>query len=527
LWFLEVTWQKLSQNPQAQLRECFDLVSGTSAGGINALAVAMGIPMKRVLQMWQEEARYKIFDNSLRHAWVFKRGPLEEAPWALTQWGYPLAQTMKWCVQGWVVLTLIALLICGFTLTQKALLSFWDWVVPIESIQLLAENLVHLIEKALYHAHHPIESPDTAVPSSLLPGLIPQGVLQLWSVLTSWQTWQNIAKWTLLWTFYVSLFLGLVGIFWRTLGESLWVWGNNVLSPMIDTLFWPIRQLWGGKSLFLPGVLHHPIYKNNQLKASLKTLFTNPETQRQYTLNDLQNPQCPHVLIPTTDLTDGTPFYFRDPQSTYYPRPEEPTTTEALWDTPLWQVALATSAGPVFFPTVTIPQLKKQFADGGLFANTPDLLAFHEASAYLGYAPQAIILLSLGTLEHQLRHTGEEEERWGVVDWLLENMYLIALLLGLQHAWQRPLLQHWLGERYLRVDLPHMSQEHTMTNLTPPVLQHEVEAWINETSFDFTDDEAFRAIEQCFKLTTQILPMSWFKRWIFQCPDTKPINPIP
>ncbi|MFM7468342.1 MAG: patatin-like phospholipase family protein [Vampirovibrionales bacterium] len=60
LWFLELTWQKLSKNPHAQLRECFDLVSGTSAGGINALAVAMGIPMKRLLQLWQEEARYKI-----------------------------------------------------------------------------------------------------------------------------------------------------------------------------------------------------------------------------------------------------------------------------------------------------------------------------------------------------------------------------------------------------------------------------------------------------------------------------------
>ncbi|MFC7698268.1 patatin-like phospholipase family protein [Bradyrhizobium sp. GCM10028915] len=58
-------------------------------------------------------------------------------------------------------------------------------------------------------------------------------------------------------------------------------------------------------------------------------------------------------------------------------------------------VALATSAAPAFF---SLHQIRGElFADGGLYANSPDHLALHEAEYFLEQPLKDISILSIGT----------------------------------------------------------------------------------------------------------------------------------
>jgi patatin-like phospholipase/acyl hydrolase len=77
------------------------------------------------------------------------------------------------------------------------------------------------------------------------------------------------------------------------------------------------------------------------------------------------------VIIPALNLTHGEPQVFKTRHHDTYHRDYRYRVID---------IALATSAAPVFFP---IAELDNQlFADGGLFANAPDLAALHEAESF-------------------------------------------------------------------------------------------------------------------------------------------------
>jgi patatin-like phospholipase/acyl hydrolase len=67
-------------------------------------------------------------------------------------------------------------------------------------------------------------------------------------------------------------------------------------------------------------------------------------------------------------------------------------------DIPAWNVALATAAAPTYFKAATIPQHHDQgYVDGGVWGNTPALVAVVEAISFLGKRPDEIDVLSIGT----------------------------------------------------------------------------------------------------------------------------------
>jgi patatin-like phospholipase/acyl hydrolase len=96
-------------------------------------------------------------------------------------------------------------------------------------------------------------------------------------------------------------------------------------------------------------------------------------------LGDLKH----RVIVPAVNLTKGKPQVFK-------------TAHHADFRTDLHlkvvDVALATAAAPTYFPIAEIGD--SLYADGGLYANSPDLLALHEAEHFLRQPCDAIHVLS-------------------------------------------------------------------------------------------------------------------------------------
>lgn len=101
------------------------------------------------------------------------------------------------------------------------------------------------------------------------------------------------------------------------------------------------------------------------------------------TLADLKK----RVVIPSFNLGKGEVYIFKTP---HHHRLERDGAT------PLWQVALATSAAPTYFPASTYVSGIRHI-DGGVWANNPSLVAVLEASSMLGVPFKDIHVLNMGT----------------------------------------------------------------------------------------------------------------------------------
>ena len=114
-------------------------------------------------------------------------------------------------------------------------------------------------------------------------------------------------------------------------------------------------------------------------------------------------------------------------------------------------VALATSAAPIYFP---IAELDNQlFADGGLFANAPDLVALHEANKFFERPDPTVCMLSIGTLSGTYAVPTSAKRERGVLDWLRPIQFpLIQTILAAQQQFSTQIVEHRLGDAYVRID---------------------------------------------------------------------------
>lgn len=99
------------------------------------------------------------------------------------------------------------------------------------------------------------------------------------------------------------------------------------------------------------------------------------------------------------DVESSLPYLFRsyDHWGSEPPEPMElnPGTAHSI---PIWQVARATTAAPMYFDTIKISNRK--FGDGGFGTNNPALRMFFEVCQMNGNDPKCIkLLLSIGTGE--------------------------------------------------------------------------------------------------------------------------------
>ncbi|MEO7404601.1 MAG: CBASS cGAMP-activated phospholipase [Burkholderiales bacterium] len=112
-------------------------------------------------------------------------------------------------------------------------------------------------------------------------------------------------------------------------------------------------------------------------------------------------------------------------------------------------VAMAACAAPAYFPSVRIGDAL--YADGGLFAVAPDLVALHEAEHFMGIAPTEVRMLSVGTATSGYRPAAGVSDDAGAVGWLAEGRLLLTLIaLHQQHI--AAMMEDRLAQRYLRLD---------------------------------------------------------------------------
>lgn len=153
------------------------------------------------------------------------------------------------------------------------------------------------------------------------------------------------------------------------------------------------------------------------------------------------------VMIPAVNLTKGRPQVFKTPHHHTFVRDKHLRVLD---------VAMATSAAPTYFPLHQIGG--EMFADGGLYANAPDLLALHEAEHFLTQHTANIRMLSIGTTTalFSMAHASGHDLGW--IGWM-DRQRLSGAMIGAQQINTTAMMGHRLGSRYLRIDVLQSSEQ--------------------------------------------------------------------
>lgn len=194
-----------------------------------------------------------------------------------------------------------------------------------------------------------------------------------------------------------------------------------------------------GKIFDLCRHLLKPRYSTGPLREAIAKLIDEDAT-----LNDAKHA----VAIPAVNVTQGRPQVFKTRHKAEWTRD---------WKFKAIDVALATAAAPTFFELAEVGG--NLYADGGLFANAPDLIALHEAEHFFSVAPEAVRILSVGTTTKSYSVSFSAGRQFGIAAWM-EDQRLFSVTISAQQQLVDQLLQHTLRERYFRLDYE-PSQEQT------------------------------------------------------------------
>jgi len=156
--------------------------------------------------------------------------------------------------------------------------------------------------------------------------------------------------------------------------------------------------------------LFQSIYKPDYLQDRLKHIF------KDLTLGDIDKP----LIINATDIGNSMPFVFK----TKHPKKELVRDR----DITLHDAILASSSAPIYFPPHKVAGYL--LADGGLWANSPVLVAISEAIHSFDIAPEDIAIVSIGTGTEKIDYDFNTK-LWGfLTGW--KKKQLISTILNLQ-----------------------------------------------------------------------------------------------
>ncbi len=201
--------------------------------------------------------------------------------------------------------------------------------------------------------------------------------------------------------------------------------GPNIFPPHTT----PTSSLGKGVDLFR--YRSRPRYSTEALRSAVTQLI-----HKDATLGDALHP----VAIPAVNVTQGRPQVFKTRHKTEWKRDAK---LKAL------DVAIATSAAPTFFELAEVDG--NLYADGGLFANAPDLVAIHEAEHFFGVPVEMQRLLSVGTTTKSYSVSFGAGRQFGIADWM-EDLRLFSVTISSQQQFVDQLVTHRMGERYFRLD---------------------------------------------------------------------------
>lgn len=142
------------------------------------------------------------------------------------------------------------------------------------------------------------------------------------------------------------------------------------------------------------------------------------------------------ILVTAVRMRDAEPVYFSDA-----------LTPDVL----LSDAVMASSAAPMMFPAH--PVNGDLYADGALFANTPDLVALDYVTSKMGVNVSDVVMLSVGGMNLCPPLREPVTPNLGIVGWVQENR-IFRTLIGAQAKMAENAARNVLGDRYVRVDAP-------------------------------------------------------------------------
>lgn len=212
-----------------------------------------------------------------------------------------------------------------------------------------------------------------------------------------------------------------------------------------------------------------PKYNNDNLKKVLLSIF--PEDLRLKDLGKL-------VVIPSfylgSETSEWKPIFYNN-------FPNSKTENAKVVD-----VAMASSAAPIFFPTYN------NHMDGGIIATDPSLACIiHAIDKELSMITEEIRLLSIGT-GHRYESIKEDTRDWGILEWMLNKsigLPIISVTLEGNCQMSQLFSKKLLKSNYYRLD-PRMDRDVSMdsydslvylTSLGENYNLESVKSWMKET----------------------------------------------
>ena len=159
------------------------------------------------------------------------------------------------------------------------------------------------------------------------------------------------------------------------------------------------------------------------------------------------------VLIPSINLSKGSPQIFKTPHHEDF---------RLDLNLRVVDIALATSAAPTYFPLAEIGD--SLFVDGGLYANSPDLLALHEATHFFKAHEESVRILSIGTTTAQFSFGHTHTKSFGIAHWFA-GQRLMNVIIASQQKSVDFMLRHRLAGRYMRLDAVQSKEQERMLGL--------------------------------------------------------------
>lgn len=140
------------------------------------------------------------------------------------------------------------------------------------------------------------------------------------------------------------------------------------------------------------------------------------------------------LVIPSYNLGENDVYLFKTPHHDRLKRDHK---------VPMWQVAMATTAAPTYFPAFRLPGEHVRLVDGGVWANNPAMVGVTEAVSMFGCSLENIRLLSVGTTMN-MRTRRRQLDNAGLLRWISSPTVVDVLLNG-QSAGAFAQVQHLIG----------------------------------------------------------------------------------